>query len=158
MTIFKSLLIGVVLAVVSNGAAIAGAPDPIAGTWTLNVAKSTFKPGPAPKAQTREYRETADGLNLTVTTTAASGKTSTSTLAIHYDGKPYPATGEADYDSVAVTRVSATEAHAKQFKAGKEVTDSVRTISKDGKTLTFKQTGTHADGSKFDNVAVFDKQ
>jgi hypothetical protein len=29
--------------------------DPIIGTWVLNVAKSTFSPGPAPQSESRTY-------------------------------------------------------------------------------------------------------
>ena len=45
-----------------------------------------------------------------------------------------------------------------QKKAGKAVGTSVRTISKDGKTLTLKSKGTNAAGVAFDNTLVFDKQ
>ena len=38
------------------GSAIAAwAADPVLGTWELNVAKSKYNPGPAPKSQTRIY-------------------------------------------------------------------------------------------------------
>jgi len=53
-SLFKTLLVGTVLAV--GGIAVASAAsakDPIIGTWQMNVAKSTFKPGPAPKSHTR---------------------------------------------------------------------------------------------------------
>ena len=35
------------------GVAVANAqtPDPLVGTWKLDVAKSTYKPGPAPRAR-----------------------------------------------------------------------------------------------------------
>src|SRR5262245_26035510 len=33
----------------------AQAADPILGTWVLNVARSTFSPGPAPRSETRTY-------------------------------------------------------------------------------------------------------
>jgi hypothetical protein len=44
------------------------------------------------------------------------------------------------------------------MKAGAAVGPGVRTVSKDGKTLTFKQKGTHANGTKYDNVSVYDRQ
>jgi hypothetical protein len=31
-------------------------------------------------------------------------------------------------------------------------------VSKDGKTLTFAQKGTHANGVKYDDVSVYDRQ
>jgi len=48
--------------------------------------------------------------------------------------------------------------HSTQTKAGATVGNAVRTVSKDGKTLTFAQKGTHAGGGKFDDVSVYDRQ
>ncbi|HEY0800915.1 MAG TPA: hypothetical protein VGD54_08725, partial [Steroidobacteraceae bacterium] len=101
-TIIKSLFVAAILAVCS-GAAFAAEPE--VGTWNLNLAKSTFSPGPAPKRQTRSYAESAQGLVLTLKTTAADGKESTVTMTFKDDGKPYPLSGTPDYDMVSVTRV-----------------------------------------------------
>ena len=154
-TIFKTLLVGAILAI---GTGTALAADAVVGTWKLNVAKSTFSPGPAPKSQTRSYAESAQGMTLTIKTTAADGKESTVTLTYKDDGKPYPVSGNPDFDMVSVTRVDALTAHSTQTKAGATVGSGIRTVSKDGKTLTFAQKGTHANGAKYDNVSVYDKQ
>jgi hypothetical protein len=89
---------------------------------------------------------------------AADGKESTSTLTFKGDGKPYPASGNPDFDMVSVTRVDASTVHSIQTKAGAPVGTGVRTVSKDGKTLTFAQKGTHANGVKYDDVSVYDRQ
>jgi hypothetical protein len=139
-------------------AGAAFAADTAVGTWNLNLAKSTFSPGPAPKSQTRTYAESAQGITLTVKTTAADGKESTETLTYKEDGKPYPASGVPDFDMVSITRVDAFTVHSAQTKAGAVIGTGVRTVSKDGKTLTFKQKGTRADGTKYHNVSVYDRQ
>jgi hypothetical protein len=154
-TIFKTLLVGAILAI-ATGTALAA--DPVVGTWKLNLTKSTFSPGPAPKSQTRGYAESAKGMTLTVKTIAADGKESTMTLTFKQDGKPYPASGNPDFDSVAVTQVDASTVHSTQTKAGASVGAAVRTVSKDGKTLTFAQKGTHANGQKYDDISVYDRQ
>jgi hypothetical protein len=154
-TIFKTLFVGAILAI---GTGTALAADPVVGTWKLNLAKSTFSPGPAPKSQTRTYAESPQGITLTIKTTAADGKESSSTLTFKDDGKPYPASGNPDFEMVSVTRVDASTVHSTQTKAGAAVGTGVRTVSKDGKTLTFKQKGTHADGGKYDDVSVYDRQ
>jgi hypothetical protein len=154
-TIFKTLLVGAMLAI---GTGTALAADAVVGTWKLNVAKSTFSPGPAPKSQTRSYAESAQGMTLTIKTTAADGKESTVTLTFKDDGKPYPVSGNPDFDMVSVTRVDALTAHSTQMKAGATVGSGVRTVSKDGKTLTFAQRGAHAAGGKYDDVSVYDRQ
>jgi hypothetical protein len=154
-SIIKTLFVGAVLAI---GMGTAVAADSVVGTWKLNLAKSTFSPGPGPQNQTRMYIETAQGVTLSVRTTAANGKETTATLTFKDDGKPYAVSGNPDYDMVAVTRVDALTVHSTQTKAGATVGSGVRTVSKDGKTLTFAQKGTHAGGAKYDDVLVYDRQ
>jgi hypothetical protein len=154
-TIFKTLLVGAIIAI---GTGTALAADSVVGTWKLNLAKSTFSPGPAPKSQTRIYAESAQGITVTVKTTAADGKESTTNLTFKEDGKSYPASGSPDFDMVSVTRVDALTVHSSQTKAGATIGTAVRTVSKDGKTLTFAQKGTHTGGGKFDDVSVYDRQ
>jgi hypothetical protein len=154
-TIFKTLLVGTILAI---GTGTSLAADSVAGTWKLNLAKSTFSPGPAPKSQTRSYAESAQGLTLTVKTMTADGKESTAVVTFKEDGKPYPVSGNPDFDMIAVTRVDASTVHSTQTKAGAPVGTGVRTVSKDGKTLTFTQKGMHAAGGKYDDVLVYDRQ
>lgn len=154
-TLYKTLIVGAIFAI-GMGTAIAA--DAVVGTWKLNLAKSTFSPGPAPKSQTRNYVESAQGMTVTVKTTAADGKESSTTLTYKEDGKPYPESGSPDLDMVSLTRVDALTVHSTQTKAGATVGTADRTVSKDGKTLTFAQKGTHANGAKYENVSVYDKQ
>jgi hypothetical protein len=154
-TIFKTLLVGAILAI---GTGTALAADSVVGTWKLNLAKSTFSPGPAPKSQIRTYAESAQGMTVTIKTTAADGKESTATVTFKEDGKPYPVTGNPDFDMVSVTRADASTVHSTSTKAGATVGSGVRTVSKDGKTLTYAQKGTHAAGGKYDDVSVYDRQ
>jgi hypothetical protein len=154
-SIFKTLFFGAVLAL---GSGTALAADAVVGAWKLNLAKSTFSPGPPPKSQTRTYAESAQGMTVTVKTTAADGKDSMTTLTFKTDGKPYPMSGSPEFDMVAVTRVDALTVRSTETKAGATVATAVRTVSKDGKTLTFEQKGTNANGVKYNNVSVYDRQ
>src|SRR5258707_13394802 len=96
-TIFKTLLVGAILAI---GTGTALAADAVAGTWKLNLAKSTFSPGPAAQSQTRIYAESAQGITVTVKTTAADGKESTTNLTFKDDSKSYPASRIPYFDMV----------------------------------------------------------
>jgi hypothetical protein len=154
-TIFKTLLVGAILTLGTHAALAA---DAAVGTWKLNVAKSTFSPGPGPTSQIRSYAESAQGLTLTLKTIAADGKETNSTLTFKDDGKQYPSTGNPNFDTVSVTRVDALTVHSIQMKAGKAVGTGVRTVSADGKTLTFSQKLTDAKGLKHDDVSVYDRQ
>ena len=56
----------VLLALLSTTAAASAAPapaDPRIGTWELDLARSTFSPGPPPKRQTLWYK--VDGQQMT---------------------------------------------------------------------------------------------
>jgi flagellar hook-associated protein FlgK len=152
----RALLIGAILTAATG---VAMAADPLFGTWQLNLAKSKFSPGPAPKSMTRTYADSAQGkITLTVNTISAEGKSATATYTYKNDGKPYPVSTNADADMAAVTPVDALTVNFKQIKAGATIATGVRTVSKDGKTLTVAQKGTHADGSPFDDVMVYDRQ
>ena len=136
---------------------IAFAADAVDGTWTLNVAKSKFS-GTAPKSVTRVYTESADGTTLNQKTVGADGKEKAMHVTVTYDGKDRPITGNSDADSGAG---KAIDAHTSDFtlKMGGKVVGSVhRVVSADGKMLTVKNKGTHADGTTYDDTLVFDKQ
>src|ERR1700686_5886511 len=97
------LMVGTVLSVVSGvTASAASAADPAIGTWTLNVEKSAFSPGPGPKSATRTYAQTSDGLALTYSGVAADGSAFSGKSTFKYDGKDYPITGSPDYDAIFV--------------------------------------------------------
>lgn len=158
-TFLRTLLVGTVLAIgVTAVASAAGAVEPVVGTWKLDLAKSKFNPGPAPKSQTRMYAATADGIDLTYTGVAADGSAVNGKSSFKYDGKDYPITGSADYDTLSLKRIDANTIESTQKKAGKPVGKTVRTVSSDGKVLTLKSKGTDAKGKSYDNVMVFDKQ
>jgi len=146
-------------AILTAATSVALAADPLFGTWQLNLAKSKFSPGPAPKSMTRTYAESAQGaITLTINAISADGKTGTATYAYMNDGKPYPVSGNADADMASVTPINALKAKFKQLRAGTTIATGVRTVSKDGKTLTVAQKGTHASGAPFDDVMVYDRQ
>ena len=155
----KSVLVGTVLALGAGSVAVAaGAADPVVGTWVLNVAKSKFSPGPAPKSQTRTYAATADGLDLTVAGTNADGSAVSQKSSFKYDGKDYAMSGAVDFDTLSLTRVDDLTVESVQKKAGKAVGKTTRTVSKDGKVLTLASKGTGASGAAYDNVMVFDRK
>jgi hypothetical protein len=158
-TILKSLLVGTVLAFGATAvSSAAAASDPVVGTWVLNVAKSKFNPGPAPKSQTRTYAATADGLDMTVTGTNADGSAVSQKSSFKYDGKDYAISGAADFDTLSLTKIDDYTVESVQKKAGKAIGKTTRTVSKDGKVLTLTSKGHAASGGMYDNVMVFDRK
>src|ERR1700691_201202 len=156
---FRTPLVGTLLAIAGVTVTLAATtPDAVIGTWTLNVAKSKFSPGPPPKSQTRTYAASADGTTLTVNGVGADGSAMSQQSTFKYDGKPYPMTGSPDYDAIALKRVNGSTVKSTMTKAGKQVGTTTRSVSAHGKVLTLSSKFTGADGKPNDNVAVYDKQ
>ena len=153
------LILAVCVITTFSSHAFAQGPNPLIGTWTLNIAKSNFSPGPPPKSQTRTYTQNGDGLKLVQTGVTADGSASVpSGWAVHFDGKDHPSFGNPTNDMVTITMVGASTMDS-TFKKGGKVTDTVRdTVSKDGKTMTRWTGGTNAAGLPVSNFLVFDKQ
>ena len=157
-SILKTIAIGMVLAVSTGSIAAAATPDAVVGTWTMNLQKSTFSPGPAPKSQTRTYAETADGITLTISGVAADGSAVSGKSTFKYDGKDYAISGSPDYDTLNLRRVNQSTVTSVQKKDGKEIGSTTRTVSAKGKVMTLTSKGKSAKGEAFHNVMVFDKQ
>ena len=139
-------------------AACTWAADASVGTWKLNVAKSTFKPGPPPAAETRIYQSRPEGVKTTVKTTWADRKTTSVEYPANYDGKDYPVSGSRDIDAVALTRMDDFTSAATLKHAGKEIGVARRVVSPDRKTMTITYKGINTRGDMVDNVGVYDRQ
>ena len=155
--IMKTALLSVLLTV---GSAVAAAPaaDPVIGTWQINVAKSKFSPGPAPKSDTRIYAATEQGTAMTWTSVGTDGEETVVTSTFKTDGKDYPLTGSGNFDSLSLKQVDDHTVQSTQKKGSKVIGTTTRTVSKDGKLLTLSSKGTSATGVPYDNVMVYDKQ
>jgi hypothetical protein len=134
------------------------AADASVGTWKLNVAKSTFKPGTPPAAETRIYKAQPKGVKTTVSTTWADRMTTTVEYPANYDGKDYPVSGSRDVDAVALSRMDDYTSAATLKHAGREIGVARRVVSRDGKTMTISYKGVNTRGDLVDNVAVYDRQ
>ncbi|MDP9179923.1 MAG: hypothetical protein M3O61_19825 [Gemmatimonadota bacterium] len=156
--ILKTVFAAILLATGSISMAVAGDTDPVIGTWHLNVAKSKFSPGPAPKSEVRTYTATAEGTALSWTNVGADGKETVVKSTFKADGKDYPVTGSPNFDALALKQVDSHTVKSEQKKAGKVIGTSTRSVSKDGKVLTLSGKGTGADGKSYDNVLVYDKK
>jgi hypothetical protein len=134
--------------------------DPVLGHWMLNVAKSKYDPGPAPKSEMRTYEAfggAGKGIKATFDRMDAAGKKVTIAFSAMYDGKDYKYSGP-DADTIALTRVNPNTVDATLKRNGKVVQTTHNVTSADGKTRTQTATGTNAQGQKINNTAVFDKQ
>src|SRR5437899_12905707 len=150
--------LGVVLVVADIVSVSAQASDPRIGTWKLNVAKSTYSPGPPPQSQTLKIEASAQGEKVTTDGINAAGAPITGQYTANYDGKDYPLTGSQNADTVSLKRIDARTTVRTDKKGGKVAQTLRRVVSQDGKTMTVTTKGTNAEGQAVNNVAVFNKQ
>ncbi len=141
--------------------AFAQGPNPLIGVWKVNLAKSTYSPGPPPKSPgTLTYTQNGDGLKLAISGLMnADGSAQTNqSWAAHFDGKDYPAVGNTNADTIMITMTDASTLDVNVKKGGKTRNTVRFTVSKDGKTMTSLQKGTNAAGLPQSNFVVYDKQ
>jgi hypothetical protein len=144
----------ITLAIALGGTAFAQA----VGTWKLNLEKSKYLPGQAPKSITLVYEAAGEGMKVTVDQVPADGPPIHFDYTANYDGKDVPVAGNPNADMAARTRVDANTTKLVNKKDGKILSTATLVVSADGKTLTITMTGKDAKGQTIDNVAVYDKQ
>ena len=135
------------------------AQNPLVGTWKLNVAKSKYNSGAAPKSLTRTVEAQGDKMKYTFDGAAADGSPITYTFTVSYDGKDYPITGSgapAGADTIAIKQLNPSSYASTLKKAGQPVLTTTAKVSKDGKTTTLTQSSATAAGPT--NTLIFEKQ
>ena len=156
----RALAVALAVIVCATTAA-AQAPDPANGTWKLNLEKSKFDPGPAPKSATVKI----DAVSPIVRKVSFEGVGPDGTAikwgySGNVDGKDIPITGtNPDAETVSIKRVSRRVIETTFKRGGKVTMVNTSTISpNDSRILTVVSTGTNASGQKVTNTQVFDKQ
>ena len=141
------------------------AADTFAGAWKLNVAKSKYSPGPAPKSNLVKFESIAGGLRLTADGVDSQGKKTHNEYTAKFDGKDYPTKPMLDgkpnptaADGVSYKTIDDYTFEVTNKLKGKVLTVSKNVFSRDGKTRTVTTTGVNAQGQKENDVVVFDKQ
>jgi hypothetical protein len=135
------------------------AQNPIVGTWKLDLAKSKYNSGPAPKSLTRTVEAQGDKMKYSFEGVSADGSPLTYTFTVSYDGKDYPITGSGapgGADTIAIKLLTPSSYDSILKKAGQPVLTTKAQISKDGKTTTLTQAS--AAGTGPTNTLVFEKQ
>lgn len=150
-------IVGVVIGV---AAVMAATPigfaqtDPHVGTWVLNLEKSKYAPGTAPKSQTSVFAAAGQGLKVATTAVTASGTNNTEYTAT-FDGKDHPVKGNPDWDTTALKRIDDRTIEFTRKNGGKVVQTARSVVAADGKTRTVTVTGVNAQGQKVNTVALY---
>ena len=131
-----------------------------AGTWKLNVAKSTFTADhPAPKNLVVTITEDGGTMVLDVTGEDANG----APIRVHFNAKPdgmdHPVTGgPGGADTVSLKQIDANTIETVNKKNGQVVATVRSVVSPDGKTRTSTWQGKDSKGNPETWIQVYDKQ
>ena len=152
--VFASVAVG------SGGSRIAAqSTDASVGTWTLNLAQSSYDPANlAPKNQTTRITASADTLTAVTDGADAEGKKIHTEITYKFDGKDYEYKGAPDANSTRVyTRVDDHHYTYATKVNGLITTTSRVAVTPDGKTRTITTTGRDAQGRVIRNFSVWNR-
>ncbi len=124
--------------------------SPFVGAWKLDVAKSTFKPGPPMKSETVTI--TSDG-KVTVDGIGPNGDSETWSYT-YSPGTEVPITGMPD-SSVIEKRSGNTVEHT--WKFGKGSLQGKGVVSDNGNVMTYTMDGTDEQGRHEHDVLIYEK-
>ena len=152
--------VAIALLVVFCSCTVQAQSNPLVGTWKLNVTKSKYDPGPAPKSLTRTVVAQGDGVKYTFEGVGGDGKPIAYGFSVQFDGKDNPIAGSipSGADTIAATRTDSNHFVATLKKGDKVIGTSKVTVSRDGKVTIVDSTGTTSTGAKTHDVQVYDKQ
>ena len=153
---FNRLSIVLVLAGLATAVTSAQTADPMAGTWTLNAAKSkTYTSG------TSVIEAVDGGLKATVDLVSRDGTKYHWTWTAKYDGNEAPVDGATPYgqskQTISLTHTDPRHAKVVARVDGKVMATHTVTVSPDGKTRTIHSTGKNAKGEAVDTTNVYEK-
>ena len=159
-SVLNYAFVGLVVAsfAASTTSASAQSVDPGMGTWKLNVEKSKYSPGPAPKSLMTKFEPVGKGVKLTTEQVNADGSKIATEYTANYDGKDVPIKGSPTTDTISLIRKDPQTTVRTDKKAGKVVATLTRVVAKDGKSFTVAVKGTTPKGEPLNNQLVFDKQ
>ena len=134
------------------------AADNFLGTWTLNVAKSKYDPGPPPKSQTTKLEATDGGVREIGDRVNADGSRTQWEWTAKFDGKDYTVKGDPDRDMVSLKKIDDNTIEVTNKKNGKVANTMKIVVAKDGKSRTNEAAFTNAKGVKVHNIIFFDRK
>jgi hypothetical protein len=135
--------------------------NPAVGTWKLNLEKSKYPAGTAPKSLTRNVSVDGDNVKYSFEGQGPDGAAVAYSFTVKYDGKDYDVTGNGapfGADHIAIKRVNSHMFSATLKKGDKIVATSTSTVSHDGKMTTLSSKGTDPAGKPVRSTSIFDKQ
>ena len=159
-TIIRKLVFGVAAAALALQvtSVSADSKNPRVGDWKLNLEKSKYSPGPAPKSLDLKIEAAGKGVHVTTNQVNSDGTTASTEYTGNYDGKDVPLKGSPMADTVSMKMINKSVVVRTDKKGGKPVATFRTTMSKDGKTYTVDVKAKTPKGDPVHNVLVFERQ
>ena len=137
---------------------LAATADHWFGTWTLNLEKSEYIPGPAPyKRATMKVERLGDGVRFSYDFVYPRGGVQHLEWDGRFDGADYVVQGADEYMTYAYRQTAERVYEILAKVDGKVAAAATVTISPDGRTLTTVTRGTNNRGQAITNTTVHDK-
>jgi len=132
------------------------------GKYTINVGQSSYTPASAgriDKSMTVTRELSNGGVKQTTNGTMPDGTPFFASYTSKHDGEIVQVIGNAPFDRIAVKQVNADTVTDERKKTDGRYEATGRTVfTNDGKTMSVTIKGINAEGTKFVQVLVFDKQ
>jgi hypothetical protein len=154
-------ILGVTVVCLALAGSLLAQSTAFVGTWKMNLEKSKYPAGTAPKSLTRNVSADGDTVTYKFEGEGADGTAFSYGFASKYDGKDSEITGTGmpfGADHIAIKQVNSHMLSSTMKKGDKAAGSSTAMVSHDGKTLTLTSKGTDAAGKAVKTVVVYDKQ
>jgi hypothetical protein len=141
-------------------ASAAQTPSAWFGSWSLNVARSTYDPGPPPYKRATYTIEpwSTDGMKVIYEMVHPRGGVTHFEWQGRIDGKDYPLQGIDAFVTYAYNQVSPGVYETIVKMGGRVAAKSTITLSADGKTMTTTTKGVDSGGRAVTTITVYEKR
>jgi hypothetical protein len=130
--------------------------DHLLGSWSLDVNKSRYSPGPGPLSETRLYKRGPNGVEGTILRRFPNGSSDRIEYIAEFD-REYPVTGTEEYDHILLKQIDELTAESVLSHAGRVYGTARRALSRDGRTMTITFRRENIAGELVHNVAFYNK-
>jgi hypothetical protein len=139
---------------------IRGVPetDAWAGTWVLDLDKSTYPAGSAPRSNTSRIQPAGSTWLMSTDGIDTQGNTTHTELSAKFDGEDYPVAGAAPDTTYAFTRVNDHRYELVVKREGVVSGTTVTVVSPDGRTRTSMNSARNPQGDEVESVAVYERK
>jgi hypothetical protein len=136
------------------------AEDPFTGTWKIDAPKSSFSNGKFPKNMSITIQLKIEGDRIVYHSVNDTNKDKPSGIdyTATLDGKPSPATGSSQYNTVSVRRIAKNQLEILESKEGDVMVGAYWELFPNGKRVVRRGIAKGADGKSFEYEEFFDKQ